>query len=1129
MRQSCSQRPNFQRPTDVLPQCAASCGRVRFPFLSWGWMAVLGVLASVLVYLAEGATRDPGEADRSLLGKHINGVESVAFNPGGRWLASAGGDRAAYLWDLKRGELAMVLDRAPESEETLANRVAFAPDGSTLAVANDDGSVTLWDVASGIQRHNFRASTQGVRCLAFSPDGLLLATGSTDHSIALWDVATLSRRAVLLGSSRQVNCVVFSPDGRTLASACTDGTAKLWDVSSGENIRTLNATTTKLWSVVCVAYSPDGRVLATACPESGVALWDASTGRRLETHGGCETGAMTLAFSPRGETLAWGTAGGMIELWDAGGNRRLSVWRGHSGAVVSLAFSPDGRTLASGGNDAAVGHNTHVFWRPGRHAVLTRSNPAPRMTSMSALAPIVLTFLLSAPPPPPPTPKRQSLRNSRLEAVHPAQRPEGRAASRPGRAPRDGRGGLPRRVEEREGGADRIRALLRAHDVPRHQERAELRHPLQEAGASSNAFTNQDMTVYFETVPSNFLERALYLEAERLAFLPSALDQQKFDTEREVVKNERRQSNENRPYGLDAEAILATLFPKGHPYSWSVIGSMDDLNKATLDDLKAFFAEFYHPANATLCLAGDFDPAEAKALIQKYFGALAAGPKPKAVAVPPTPVKAEKLVRFDRVQLPRVYWTWPAVADDHPDAPALDLLARVLAGGETSRLHRELVLEKRLSKDVSGNSFAWESAGRFALQSTAAKGAKPEEVLAAIESAFDAAVREIKSNPPKADELARALALFEKQSYARLTSPLSRAVTLATGFAQKDDPRYYQKEFARYYQVTPADLTRVANTYLTPEKVVVWTEAVSPGQPRSEATKAGPNPSATDTAPAIAADRAPEPGLDWSKMPGPSTARPFRHAQFVRRTLSNGIDVWFASWKTLPLVSVELLVPSGTADDPTGKSGLATLTASLLDKGTTSLTATELGESLETLGVTLTTRSSTDETAVVWNTIARNLEPSLKIVAEVLASPRFDPKDFEREQALALARLVQGPDSVTWLAGRALPVLLYGKGHPYANPADGYAETVKALTLDDVKSFHAEHIGPKGAMLIVVGDVEPDVLFADAGIDPGRVDGEEFRSLAQAPRPLEVRSERDLSRRQAGRRAVGLERRPPVG
>ena len=198
----------------------------------------------MLVYLAEGTTRDPGEADRSLLGKHINWVESVAFDPGGRWLASAGGDRVGVPLgpETRRvGHGSGSRSRSPRRP----SRTAWPspPDGSTLAVANDDGSVTLWDVASGIQRHNFRASTRGVRCLAFSPDGLLLATGSTDHSIALWDVATLSRRAVLLGSSRQVNCVVFSPDGRTLASASTDGTAKLWDVSSGENIRTLNATT----------------------------------------------------------------------------------------------------------------------------------------------------------------------------------------------------------------------------------------------------------------------------------------------------------------------------------------------------------------------------------------------------------------------------------------------------------------------------------------------------------------------------------------------------------------------------------------------------------------------------------------------------------------------------------------------------------------------------------------------------------------------------------------------------------------------------------------------------------------------------------------------------------------------
>jgi zinc protease len=601
--------------------------------------------------------------------------------------------------------------------------------------------------------------------------------------------------------------------------------------------------------------------------------------------------------------------------------------------------------------------------------------------------------------------------------------------------------------------------------------------PLHEVGAESNAFTNQDMTVYFETVPTNFLERALYLEAERMAFLPSALDQHKFDTEREVVKNERRQSYENRPYGLDQEAITAALFPAGHPYSWSVIGSMDNLNKATLDDLKQFFAEFYHPANATLCLAGEFEPAAAKALIEKYFGPLRAGTPPAAVLVPDAPAKAAKLVRLDRVQLPRVYWNWPGVASDHPDAPALDLLTRVLAGGETSRLHRALVLEKRVSKDVSAVAGGWEASGRIGIQSTAAIAGSAEKSLAEIESVLESAVKAVQTSPPSDAELARALALYEKASFARLTSPLGRAVTLAVGFAQNSDARHYQKIFARYYQVTPADLSRVALKYLTPDKVVVWTESVKRGQTRSEAAKAGPSSSAASAA-APAVVRAPDGGLDWSKLPGPSAATPFKAPNFVRKTLSNGLDVWLAEWKTLPLVSVSLSLPAGTADDPDGKSGLASLAAALFDKGTKNITATELAESLETLGVRLGVGSSADTTDVDFDTISRNLEPALKQVTEVLSSPRFDPKDFSREQALALARLVEGPDNVSWLAGRAFPVLLYGKGHPYANPSDGYSATVKALTLEDVKAFHSERLGPRGATLVVVGDVDSSALFA---------------------------------------------------
>jgi WD40 repeat protein len=353
MRRAYSQRSRFQLPYDGLPEDGTPRATARLPILGWGLKAGLGALASVLA-LGVVTSRDGDDSDHSLLGQHPNWVQSVAFDHEGRWVASAGDDQGEYIWDLKRRGLAMVLGRAGESQGAPANCVAFMRGGATLAVAKDDGNVTFWDVALGRERHSFRASSGGVRCLAFSPDGLVLATGSTDHSVALWDVATSSRRAVLLGSSRQVNCVVFSPDGRTLASASTDGTARLWDVSSGESIRTLNATAIHFRSINCVAYSADGRVLATACPESGIALWDAASGRRLEARAHCEPGAMTVAFSPNGETLAAGATDGMIELWDAGGDRRLSVWRAHAGAVASLAYSSDGRTLASGGNDADV-------------------------------------------------------------------------------------------------------------------------------------------------------------------------------------------------------------------------------------------------------------------------------------------------------------------------------------------------------------------------------------------------------------------------------------------------------------------------------------------------------------------------------------------------------------------------------------------------------------------------------------------------------------------------------------------------------------------------------------------------------------------------------------------------------
>lgn len=616
--------------------------------------------------------------------------------------------------------------------------------------------------------------------------------------------------------------------------------------------------------------------------------------------------------------------------------------------------------------------------------------------------------------------------------------------------------------------------------------------PLQEAGAQTNAFTSEDMTVYFETVPSNFLERALYLESERLGFLPTALDQMKFDTEREVVKNERRQSYENVPYGLAEETLLASVFPKGHPYSWSVIGSMKDLDRASLADLRNFFAEFYHPANATLCLVGDFDPVQTKALIAKYLGPLERGPAPRAVAAkPPSPV-AKTIAQVDDVQLPRVYWAWPTVADDDPDAAALDLLSSVLTGGEASRLHKALVLETRVAKDVSTNSDTKEISGLFTIQSTAMEG----KTLADVERVVLSELDRIRKKAPDEKELARALATHEKSYFVGLTSPLNRAVTVAIGFAQKNDPLRYQKDFERYFRVTAADIQRVAARYLTPESVVLRIEPAKAGQAESAAVEAGPT--ASESAKAAIPERKPKSGPDWSRMPGPASPVPFQAPRVVRKTLSNGVELWALPWRTLPIVSAHVLIPVGTADDPAGKSGLATLTSTLLDKGTTGKTATELAEAFGLLGGAPSVSIGIDHTTVSLGVVSRQFEPTMELVGEMLTSPRFDPKDIERERSIQVSDLLQGPDDPQWIAQRAFRALLYGPKHPYGNPSQGYVETVKSLTEADIRDFHKKGFGPKGTILIVVGDVETNKLIATLEKTLG---GWKASTSAPAPRP----------------------------
>ena len=342
--------------------------------------------------------------------------------------------------------------------------------------------------------------------------------------------------------------------------------------------------------------------------------------------------------------------------------------------------------------------------------------------------------------------------------------------------------------------------------------------PLQQAGASLNGSTNPDRTNYWEVVPRNALELALWMESDRMGYLLPALTDAKFNNQREVVLNERRQNYENRPYGLAGMALVAELYPPEHPYSWLTIGAADDLRAAHLDDVRAFFQTYYHPQNASLALAGDVDPDETLRLVDAYFGSLPAGAKPAPVDPPPVPTRTRetRLMLEDRVELPRLYLAWHSPRLFGDDDAELDLVADVLAGGKTSRLYRALVYDQRVATEVAASQNSRELSGYFQVVATAAPG----RTLAEVDAAIRHEMERVRTDGPTRGEMERGVAQAEAHFISRLQT--------VGGFGGKsdqlnaynvflDDPAFFDRDLARYRNADAAGLTRAANTWLQPD------------------------------------------------------------------------------------------------------------------------------------------------------------------------------------------------------------------------------------------------------------------------------------------------------------------------
>ncbi len=636
--------------------------------------------------------------------------------------------------------------------------------------------------------------------------------------------------------------------------------------------------------------------------------------------------------------------------------------------------------------------------------------------------------------------------------------------------------------------------------------------PLDAAGANVNGSTNADRTNYYEVVPSNFLELALFLEADRMGNLLEAMTQEKLDNQRDVVKNERRQRYDNQPYGTAGEKIMDIIYPKGHPYNWTTIGSLDDLTAASQEDVKAFFRQYYVPNNASLVIAGDFNPRQARAWVQKYFGPIKKGgtiPRPN----PQQPTMNGIIRREfeDAVQSPRVYMVWHTVRQGHPDEPALDILSSILSGGRGSRLQSKLVYDRQIVQDVFTSHPTRELAGTFQITATARPNgpkdaeemrANPGKFLAPIEEQINIEIERIKKEPPTAEEVARAVNRIEAQTIFGLQTVLGKADAMNSNAVFYNKPDRFQQVLDEYRKVTPADVVRVANAYLKANHLVM---SFVPRKEKTAQTQATNNAANTPTSKSAAKTNSPQ--ADQTRnLPKAGPEAKFNLPAIEKQRLSNGLEVWLVRQPELPIVSMNMVFKSGGTIDPSGKAGLASFTASLLNSGTKTRSAVDISNQLSDIGANLGTGSSWDAANVSIQTLTKNLDKALDIYSDVIVNPTFPERELETLRRRSLFALQQRRDNPNAIAGVVYNALLYGKNHPYGNSLGGDEISIRSFKQSDLENFYKTYYRPNNAVLIVVGDatmdtVKPKLETAFADWKPGEVPASKVPEVSAFDRP----------------------------
>lgn len=600
-----------------------------------------------------------------------------------------------------------------------------------------------------------------------------------------------------------------------------------------------------------------------------------------------------------------------------------------------------------------------------------------------------------------------------------------------------------------------------------------------EAGGTLNGSTNRDRTNYYETVPSNQLEKMIWLEADRMGFLLDAVTQRKFEIQRETVKNERGQNYDNRPYGLVSEVISKNMYPYGHPYSWLTIGYIEDLNRVDVNDLKNFFLRWYGPNNATLTVGGDVKPADVVKLAEKYFGSIPRGPEVKNMKLDAPVLESDRYVTLvdNYARLPQLSITYPSVPSYHPDEAALACLAQVMGQGKNSVFYQEIVKNQK-ALNASAFNRTSELSGEFGINLTPAPGVS----LADSKKLIDEAIKAFEVRGVTDEDIEKFRGAFESQYINRLQSVSGKVSQLAAYQTYTGNPNMIVKELASYTSVKKEDVLRVYNQYIKGKSAVVLSVTTK----GKETNIAAPDNYTVNTSGYKSPDYGyagltytkPADNFDRSKMPGNGPNPVVKVPAFWKKNLNNGIQTIGTQTTELPLVTLSFSIPGGhilQAND-TSKVGLARMFAAMMNEDTKNFTAEQMQLELQKLGSSVSISSSFDEITFNIQTLKKNLDKTLQLFEERLFNPKFTQDAFNRIQKQSMESFKQSKSQPAFIASDVFAKMNYGTSILGLSEA-GTEYTVKNLTLKDVEDYYNNYMTSKGAKLVVVGDVtESEIL-----------------------------------------------------